>query len=87
MVKLKWQSFFVEKERRIHMTMQIMFYGEKDGIQTYRLCGTKERIYAEIKYARKQGFRFHDTPIILPVFRGQWTTILKLIPPVLNSVE
>jgi hypothetical protein len=53
-------------------------FGEKNGIRTYRICGSKEDIYRVIGEAREMGHKFDDTPIVNHVFRGQWTTLLKL---------
>jgi hypothetical protein len=53
-------------------------FGEKNGVRTYRICGSKEDVYRVLEEAREMGHKFDDTPIVNYVFRGQWTTLLKL---------
>lgn len=59
-------------------SLMIGDFGEKNGVRTYRICGTKEDIYKVIEEARVMGHKFADTPIINHVFRGQWSTLLQL---------
>jgi hypothetical protein len=50
-----------------------------NGVQTYRINGDKEALYAIIDDCRKNEIRFDDTPIINPLRKGQWTMLLKII--------
>lgn len=59
-------------------SLMIGDFGEKEGIRTFRICGSKEDVYRVVYEARDMGHKFADTPIINHVFRGQWTTLLKL---------
>lgn len=59
-------------------SVMIGYFPEKDGVISYRICGTKADIYEIINEAREMGHKFADTPIINHVHRGQWSTLLKL---------
>jgi hypothetical protein len=57
-------------------------FGVKDGVQTFRICGTKEDLYKLIDECREMDAHFDSTPIINHVHRGQWTMLLKIKLPV-----
>jgi Mg2+/Co2+ transporter CorC len=57
-------------------------FGIKNGVETVRVCGTKNEIHELLVGAVKDGYKFHDTPNILHVHRGQWTVLLYMKIPV-----
>jgi hypothetical protein len=57
-------------------------FGVKNGVQTLRICGTKQELLELLVEASKNGYRFHDTPNLLHVHRGQWTVLLQVKIPV-----
>ncbi len=61
-------------------------FGNREGVQTYRICGTKEDLYEIINTCRKLDAKFDDTPIINHVHNGQWTMRLKIKIPVNSKV-
>lgn len=50
-----------------------------NGVQTFRINGSKEDLYKVIEDCRKNEIRFDDTPIINPLRKSQWTMVLKII--------
>ena len=62
-------------------------FGVKKGVQTFRICGSKEDLYKIIEECWKMEAKFYDTPNILHVHRGQWTMLLQIIVSVPNKCE
>lgn len=67
-------------------SLMIGNFGEKNGVQTYRICGDKDDLYKVIDECRAMEAKFDDTPIINHVFRGQWTMLLKIKLPVKSQL-
>jgi hypothetical protein len=63
-------------------SLMIGDFGSQDGIQVYRICGSKEDIYRVLDEARDMGHKFWDTPVINHVHNSQWTVLLKLKIPI-----
>lgn len=62
------------------MTIEIIGkFKPVNGVQTYRINGSKEDLYKMIEDCRKNEIRFDDTPIINPLRKDQWTMLLKII--------
>lgn len=59
-------------------SLMIGNFGIKNGVQTYRICGSKDDLYKIIEECRIMEASFDDTPIINHVHRGQWTMLLKI---------
>lgn len=57
-------------------------FGNKNGVQTYRICGSKDDLNKIVDECREMGHRFHDTPNIIHVYRGQYSMLLQLKIPV-----
>ena len=60
----------------------IVDFGVKNEVQTFRICGSKQEIYDLLQECRDNGYKFHDTPNLLHVHRGQWTVVLHFKLPV-----
>jgi hypothetical protein len=72
-------TLFFRGER---MGVMVGDFGNKNGVQTFRVCGTKEDLYKIITECREMGHKFYETPVMNLVYRGQWTMVLKLKVPV-----
>jgi hypothetical protein len=57
-------------------------FGVLKNVRTLRICGTKNEILELLEEAKENGYKFHDTPNLLHVHRGQWTVLLQLKIPV-----
>lgn len=64
------------------MAVFIGDFGSKEGVQTFRICGTKKEIVDLLEEIVADGYKFFDTPNLLHVHRGQWTLLLQLKIPV-----
>jgi hypothetical protein len=63
-------------------TLMIGNFGVENGVQTFRINGTKEDLYKIIDECREMDAHFQDTPNLLPLRQGQWTMLLKIRLPV-----
>lgn len=57
-------------------------FGVKDGVQTFRVNGSKEELYKIIEECREMEAKFHDTPNLEPIRHGLWTMLLQIKIPV-----
>lgn len=64
------------------MGVLVGYFGEKNGVITYRICGSKDEVYTIIKEAKDMGHKFEETPMVEYIRQGEWTTLLKLRVPV-----
>lgn len=62
-------------------------FGIKNGVQTYRVNGTKDDLHLIIDEIRKEGAKFDDTPHLEYVRNNQWSMLLKIKVPVGVSSE
>jgi hypothetical protein len=58
--------------------VQIGDFGEKNGVRTYSIQGTKDSLYEIIDTCRKMDAKFDDTPNLIHVRKGTWHMLLKL---------
>lgn len=63
-------------------TLMIGNFGVKNGVQTFRVNGSKEDLYKIIDECKQMDAIFDDTPNLLPLRHGQWTMLLKIRLPV-----
>jgi hypothetical protein len=63
-------------------SLMIGNFGNINGVQTFRVCGSKDDLYKVIDECRTMGHKFHDTPNLTHVRQGQWTMLLQLKVPV-----
>jgi hypothetical protein len=63
-------------------SLVIADFGIKNGVQTFRICGTKASLQRLINYCKENDYDFKDEPKITHVHKGQWTILLKIKIPV-----
>ena len=57
---------------------QVYDFGDRDGVKSYRVSGSKEDLYRVLDECREMDCRFDDTPILTHVRKGQWTMMLRI---------
>lgn len=61
------------------MTIEVIGkFGLKNGVQEYRINGSYDDLYTLIAECRLNDIKFDDTPNVIPLRKGQWTTLLKI---------
>lgn len=54
-------------------------FGVVGGIETFRVCGTKDEVTDILEEAIEKGYRFKNDPYVAKAFGGQYTTIMQII--------
>lgn len=62
--------------------VQICDFGEKDGIQIYRVHGLKNDLEELLQACHDEDAKFDKAPVLEHVRKGLWTILLKIKVPV-----
>jgi hypothetical protein len=54
-------------------------FGEIDGVETIRVCGTRDEVTAILEEAIESGYKFKNDPYVAKAFGMQYTTIMQII--------